>query len=84
MVFVVLYPSMNFYVSDIKHKNNRRKQAWSRVRTSNAMVFILNLVPVPATQILHPDCDLKTMPTLNGSLWGNIHGAPVFFFLGNC
>ena len=45
------------------------------------MAFILYLVPVPATQMLHPDCDLKTMPTLNGSLWGNKNGAPRFFWV---
>ena len=45
------------------------------------MTFILYLVPVPATQMLHPDCDLKTMPTLHGSLWGNKHGAPRFFWV---
>ena len=44
------------------------------------MGFILYLVPNPAAQILHPDCDLKTMPTLDGSLWGNKHGDPNFFF----
>ena len=45
------------------------------------MAVILYLVPVPATQMLHPDCDLKTMPTLHGSLWGNKHGAPRFFWV---
>ena len=60
------------------HKSNL-KQAWSRVHTSNTMSFILCLVPVPAPQILCPDCDLKTMPTLHGRLRGNKHGDPRFF-----
>ena len=43
------------------------------------MGFILYLAPVPATQIIHPDCDLKTMSTFHSSLWGNKHGDPRFF-----
>ena len=60
------------------HKNNR-KRAWSRVHTSNTMGFILYLAPVPAAQIIHPDCDLKTMSTFHSSLWGNKHVDPRFF-----
>ena len=44
------------------------------------MGAILCLVPVPTAQILHPDCDLKTMSTFHGSLWGNKHGDIRFFF----
>ena len=43
------------------------------------MGFILYLVPVPAAQIIYPDCDLKTMSTFHSSLWGNKHGDPRFF-----
>ena len=43
------------------------------------MGFILYLAPVPAAQIIHPDCDLKTMSTFHSSLWGNKHGDPRFF-----
>ena len=43
------------------------------------MGFILYLAPVPAAQIIHPDCDLKTMSTFHSSLWGNKHGDPQFF-----
>ena len=61
------------------HKNNR-KQAWSRVHASNTMGTILCLVPVPTVQILHPDSDIKSLSTFHGSLWGNKHGDPRFFF----
>ena len=43
------------------------------------MGVILYLAPVPAAQIIHPDCDLKTMSTFHSSLWGNKHGDPRFF-----
>ena len=78
LVFNVLFSGLNFCVGDIKHKNNR-KQAWSRVHTSNMMDFILYLAPVPASQIIHPDCDLKTISTFHSSLWGNKQGDPRFF-----
>ena len=42
------------------------------------MGVILFLAPVPAAQIIHPDCDLKTMSTFHSSLWGNKHGDPRF------
>ena len=47
--------------------------------TSNTMGIILYLAPVPAAQIIHPDCDLKTMSNFHSSLWGNKHGDPQFF-----
>ena len=43
------------------------------------MGFILYLAPVPAAQIIHPDCDLKAMSTFHSSLWRNKHGDPRFF-----
>ena len=43
------------------------------------MDFILYLAPVPAAQIIHPDCDLKAMSTFHSSLWRNKHGDPQFF-----
>ena len=43
------------------------------------MGVILYLAPVPAAQIIHPDCYLKTMSTFHSSLWGNKHGDPQFF-----
>ena len=43
------------------------------------MGVILYLAPVPAAQINHPDCDLKTMSTFYSSLWGNKLGSPLFF-----
>ena len=49
------------------------------MHTSNMMDVILYLAPVPAAQIIHPDCDLKTMSTFHSSLWGNKHGDPRFF-----
>ena len=42
------------------------------------MGVILYLAPVPAAQIIHPNCDLKTMSTFHSSLWGNKHGDPRF------
>ena len=42
------------------HKNNR-KQAWPQEHTSNTMGVILYLAPVPSAQIIHPDCDLRTV-----------------------
>ena len=44
------------------------------------MGTILCLVPVPTVQILHPDSDIKSLSTFHGSLWGNKHGDPRFFF----
>ena len=44
------------------------------------MGAILCLVPVSTAQILYLDCDLKTMSTFHGSLWGNKHGDTRFFF----
>ena len=44
------------------------------------MGTILCLVPVSTAQILYPHCDLKTMSTFHGSLWGNKHGDTRFFF----
>ena len=44
------------------------------------MGSILYLAPVPTAQIIHPDCDLKTISTFHSSLWGNKHGDPRFFF----
>ena len=49
------------------------------MHTSNTMDFILYLAPVPAAQIIHPDCDLKAMSTFHSSLWRNKHGDPRFF-----
>ena len=49
------------------------------MHTSNTMDFILYLAPVPAAQIIHPDCDLKPMSTFHSSLWRNKHGDPRFF-----
>ena len=43
------------------------------------MGFILYLAPVPAAQIIHPDCDLKTISTFDSSLRGNKHYDPRFF-----
>ena len=43
------------------------------------MGFILYLAPVPAAQIIHPDCDLKTTSAFHSSLWGNKNGDPRFF-----
>ena len=43
------------------------------------MGVILYLASVPAAQIIHPNCDLKTMSTSHSSLWGNKHGDPRFF-----
>ena len=40
------------------------------------MGFILYLAPVPAEQIIQPDCDLKAVSTFHSSLWGNKHGDP--------
>ena len=57
---------MNFCVGDIKHiKTTENKLDLECVLRSRLALF---LVPNPAAQILHPDCDLKTMPTLDGSL----------------
>ena len=58
---------------------NNRKQGWSRVHASNTMGVILYLAPVPATQIIHTDCNLKTMSTFHNSFWGNKHSDPWFF-----
>ena len=44
------------------------------------MGAILYLLPVPTTQILYPDCDVKTMSTFHESLWGNKHGDPRLSF----
>ena len=48
------------------------------MHTSNTMGVILYLAPVPAAQIIHPNCDLKTRSTFHSSLWGNKHGDPRF------
>ena len=42
------------------------------------MGVILYLAPVPAAQIIHPNCDLKTLSSFHSSLWGNKHGDPRF------
>ena len=45
------------------------------------MNAILFLVPVPTAPILHPETVIsETMTTFHGSLWGNKHGNPRFFF----
>ena len=44
-----------------------------------AALRMLYLTPVPAAQIIYPDCDHKTMSTFHSSLWGNKHGDPRFF-----
>ena len=49
------------------------------MHTSNMMDVILYLAPVPAAQIIHPDCDLKTISTFDSSLRGNKHCDPRFF-----
>ena len=51
MVFVVLYPNMNFCVGDIKHIKTTENKLDLECYTIS---FILNLVPVPAAQIVHP------------------------------
>ena len=43
------------------------------------MDVILYLAPAPAAQIIHPDCDLKTISTFHSSLWWNKRGDPRFF-----
>ena len=43
------------------------------------MGVILYLTPVPAMQIIHTDCNLKTMSTFHSSLWGNKQSDPRFF-----
>ena len=48
------------------------------MHASNTMGVILYLAPVPAAQIIHPNCDLKTLSTFHSSLWGNKHGDPRF------
>ena len=73
-------PKYEFQCWQYKTHKNYRKQTWYREQTSNTMGAILCLVPVSTAQILYPDCDLKTMSTFHGSLWGNKHGDTRFFF----
>ena len=43
------------------------------------MGFILYLAPLPAEQIIQPDCDLKAVSTFHSNLRRNKHGDPRFF-----
>ena len=71
---------MNFSVGNIKHIKTTENKLDIESKLRITMGAILCLVPVSTAQILYPDCDLKTMSTFHGSLWGNKHGDTRFFF----
>ena len=67
-------------IDDIKHKNNR-KQAWSRIHTSNKMAFILYLLPVPATQFSILTAISKPCPPLTAVCEETSTAPPRFFWV---
>ena len=73
MVFVVLFPSINFCVGDAKHMANNQKQAWSWVnipRTRWAPFCISSQSPLcfyiskPCPPFNTADCEETSMVTL--------------------
>ena len=77
LAFAVLFPSMNFCVGDIKHmKTTENKLDLECAFRTSWLLFCTSSRSPPRKSL-----DLKTMSTFRGSLWGNKHCDPRFFFL---